>query len=41
MISTNFLQEKYMSKTNTKETKPKHKAVENIKYQPILNQLVL
>lgn len=39
MISTILLQEKYKSKINTKETKPKQsqaKTTKNIKYESIL-----
>ena len=45
LISTIFLQEKYISKINTKETKPKQsqwtQTVENIRYEPILSYLLL
>ena len=38
-----FLQEKYMSKINTKEAKPKQirSTAKNIKYEPILSDLVV
>ena len=46
MISTYSLPEKYMSKINTKGNKNQNKVneaktVENIKYEPVLSQLVL
>ena len=38
-----FLQEKYMSKINTKKKKPNQikSTVKNIKYEPVLSHLVV